>query len=284
MIRFAAGSDHPRLKALWAEAFGDPPEAIDAYFALRHRDENMLVDVRNGDIAGMLSMLPVTLYTGDGRTFAARYLYAIATDARYRRQGISTTLLNAAHTHIQQLGEAAGILVPATPALFDFYAKRGYTTGFLLDVITVNADDLPPLPPKAESHTCSPKEYTRIRDHAFQNSCLYVRWEEPDVAYAVQTFAQPCAIIALTWDSGQGCAAWEQTDDSVLVRELALTDGDLYAALSVLHSQLHAGKYTVRLAQGTVPGAPPQPFGMIRWLTPEPEITGTTPYLSLAMD
>ena len=63
MIRFAEPADHPQLHTLWEEAFGDPKEAIDAYFLHRHADANMLVDVQNGIITGMLSMLPVTLRT-----------------------------------------------------------------------------------------------------------------------------------------------------------------------------------------------------------------------------
>ena len=78
MIRYAAKIDHPYLKALWQEVFGDPKEAVDAYFALRHKDENMLVEVFEDTVAGMLTMLPVTLSSSRG-DFPARYIYAVAT-------------------------------------------------------------------------------------------------------------------------------------------------------------------------------------------------------------
>ena len=284
MIRFATPGDHPRLKILWAEAFGDSREAIDAYFTLRHRDENMLVDAQKDTIAGMLSMLPVTLCESGGRTFAARYIYAVATGAASRRQGVSTALLDAAHLHMQSLGEAAGILVPASPELFSFYQKRGYKTAFSLDVLTLAAGALPPFPPGGRYGNCSAEEYTRIRDQAFQASRLYARWEESAVSYAMQTFAKSGGVSAISWESGRGCAAWEKTEDGVLVRELALLRGNVYSALSVLHGQLQGKRYTARLAEGTVPGAAPQPFGMIHWLAPEPALAGKPPYLSLAMD
>ena len=86
MIRFAENADHPRLKALWMEAFGDPRDAVETYFALRHKNENMLVNVQGGKVTGMLSMLPAALCTG-GHALAARYIYAVATDIRCRRPG-----------------------------------------------------------------------------------------------------------------------------------------------------------------------------------------------------
>lgn len=281
MIRFAARRDHPQLKALWAEAFGDRPEDIALYFALRHADENMLVEERDHVAAGMLSMLPVTLCGADGSRYRARYLYAVATGKRYRGQGISTALLEAAHIHMKVLGEAAAILVPASADLFAFYARRGYTPAFSLDILTLDAADLLPLPPQGRLQACSAAEYARIRNRAFQHSALYVCWEESAVAYTLQTLSGSAVI---SWQGGHGCAAWDVMDTRVLVRELALPQGGVQAALAVLHQTLRAPRYTVRLAQGTLPGTAPQPFGMIHWLIPQPTLTGAPPYLSLAMD
>ncbi len=284
MIRFATGCDHPRLKTLWTEAFGDAREDLDAYFTLRHTDANMLVDEWENTIAGMLTMLPVTLRERGGQTFPARYIYAVATDERFRLRGIGTTLMEAAHAHMRSLHEAAGVLVPASPSLFDFYGKRGYQTAFFQEVVTWNASELPPFPPKGRFAPCSSGDYTRMRDQAFQHSRLYVKWEESAVSYAVFKFTQAGGVTALSWEGGHGCAAWEKTEDGVLVRELALPEGDAQTALSVLHGQLNAKRYTVSLAQGSVPGAIPRPFGMIHWLIPEPELSGKPPYLSLTKD
>ena len=229
-------------------------------------------------------MLPVTLRSNDGSSYPARYIYAVATDANVRRQGISTALLEAAHTQMHAWGEAASLLVPATPALFSFYEKRGYSTAFLLDIVTYAADQLPPVPRQADAAACSAAAYTRTRDQAFAGSRLYAQWTEADAAFAVSTFAKRGGVTALSWEGGYGCAAWEKTDTGVLVRELALTDGSISDVLSVLHQQLGARQYTVRLAQGSAPGTAPQPYGMIRWLIQEPAVSGAPPYLSLAMD
>ncbi len=284
MIRFAAPADHPRLKALWAEVFGDAPADVEAFFTLRHKDESMLVDERNGTVAGMLTMLAFTLRTGGGEQLPARYVYAVATTPEARGQGIATGLMEAAHAHMARLGVAASVLVPANGGLFAFYEKRGYETAFALDEITLPADALPPFPRKGTSAPCAPEAYARIRDAAFPTSALYAMWDEPAVSYAMRTFAQAGGVTEVAWEGGGGCAAWEKTEGGVLVRELALTQGDPLSALAVLHGQLRAVSYRVRLMRGTVPGAPERLFGMIRWLAPKPELTGGAPYLSLALD
>ena len=283
MIRYAEPDDHPQIKALWREAFGDPVSAIEVYFQSRHEDKNMLVDVRKDAVAGMLSMLPVTFVSGN-QSWPARYLYAIATRESLRGQGIGTELLNAAHAYMRNAGEAASVLVPGNQGLFTFYEKRGYKTAFVLDELTVTSENLPPLPPDSGYGECSAKEYARLRDLAFSKSSLYVRWEEQAVAYAVRTFAKPGCVFILHWANGYGCAAWEETENGILVRELALPEGRVYDALAVLHHALHAERYTVRLREGTVSNAAVKPFGMLRWMIPEPTLAGGVPYLSLAMD
>lgn len=283
MIRYASDEDHPQLKALWQEVFGDPSKAVDAYFDLRHRDENMLVEIIESTVAGMLSMLPVALVSGR-RSFPARYIYAVATAPAFRNQGVSTRLLERAHPEIQKKGEAAAILVPATPSLFDFYGKRGYQTAFFLDILRLDASALPPFPPDGRWTPCPPGEYARLRDAAFSKSRLYARWDEAAVAYAMQTFGEDSGVLRLFAGKGEGCAAWERQEEVVLVRELALSGMDVLTAVSLLHGALHAPAYTVRLMEGSLPGAIKQPFGMIRWLTGGPELRGAPPYLSLALD
>ena len=283
MIRFARPSDHPRLKTLWADVFGDPPASVNDYFTLRHRDEHMLVDEQDGRVIAMLSMLPVALTSG-GQTFPARYIYGVATDPRWRGQGISTALLAAAHEHMQSRQAAASLLVPASPELFAFYEKRDYVPCFFYDILTLSADDLPSAPGGAAASSCGATAYTQMRNEAFSQSGLFVRWEERDVDYAMRTFAQEGGVTRLRWNGGEACAAWERMKDGVLVRELALLHGSLHEAISVLHNQLRAPCYTLRLAQGTVSGATLQPFGMIHWLSPPPALSGPPPYLSLAMD
>lgn len=283
MIRFSLDSDLDQLKALWEEAFGDTPEDTEDYFARRHQNGCMLVDVRENEIAGMLSLLPVTL-ASQGREFPARYIYGVATKQSFRGRGISTQLMEYTHEFMKNRGEKAAILVPASPSLFDFYGKRGYKTVFFLDTIQVEANKIPSLPVGGRIGRCDIPAYTRLRDKAFSSSSLYARWDEHAVAYAVTSLSFPGGLLHLEVSGGEGCALWERQEDGILVRDLALANMDVPMALSLLHRELNAPLYRLRLMPGCFPGASPLPFGMIRWLEAEPVLAGGPPYLSLALD
>ncbi len=283
MIRFALDNDLTQLKALWEEAFGDTPEDTDDYFTRRHQNDCMLVFVQEGDIAGMLSLLPVTL-ASQGREFPARYIYGVATKQTFRGQGISTRLMEYTHAFMKEQGEKAAILVPASPSLFDFYGKRGYKTIFSLDIAQKTAKEIFPSPMDGHAAPCDTATYTQIRDKAFFSSSLYVRWDERAVDYAVTSLSSPGGLLHLKAPGGEGCALWERQENEVLVRDLALVNMDMHTALSLLHTVLQAPLYTLRLMPGSFPGAVSRPFGMIRWLDAEPILSGSPPYLSLALD
>lgn len=283
MIRLAQSRDHGQLKALWARVFGDSPPEVEAYFALRHRDEDMLVWAQGQEIQGMLSMLPLALRQGE-KAYPARYIYAVATAPEERGRGIATLLMDAAGEEIRARGEAAGVLVPASESLFGYYTKRGYRTAFFLDVVDVEAGALSPCPVGGQVLPCSSAQYVRIRDEAFGQNRLYARWDERAVDYALGALGKGGAAL-LTLEGGQGVAAWSPMEGGVLVRELALVGLEVPTALALLHRQAGAARYRVRLAAGTQPGVQATPFGMIRWFIPEPEPGPEgAGYLALALD
>jgi predicted N-acetyltransferase YhbS len=270
-IRLAQSGDRPQLMALWAQAFGDSPGVIQDYFANRHADENMLVYVEEKTLCGMLSMLPLTLTAG-GAAYPARYVYAVATAPAFRGRGIATELLNRAHGEMARKGDQASVLVPASASLFDYYAKRGYRTAFFLDI---RKFDPPPFPAGGHFEDCAPAEYARLRDAAFLGEPLYARWAEDAVAFA----ARGMGLTKLKLGAEIGCALWERREDGgVLVRELAAPGMNVQDAMGILHAAAGATAYQVRL-----PGRE-TPFGMIRWLIPEPPGMGAPGYLSLALD
>ena len=121
MIRFAQIKDKNKIIKLWHNVFGDDEKSIEYFFGLYYGD--MIIYEEKEEIAAMLTMLPVTLENKKGR-----YIYAVATDERYRCRGLSTMLLNYANKYIKENGEYFSVLVPAEENLFAFYEKRGYTT------------------------------------------------------------------------------------------------------------------------------------------------------------
>lgn len=156
MIRLAQSRDHQQLKSMWTRVFGDDSEAVEAYFSMRHRDDNMLVWSESGVIGGMLSMLPLTLMTGK-EAYPARYIYAVATEPEQRGRGIATALLERAGELITALGEAAAVLAPASDSLFGYYEKRGYHTAFSLNISDFEGSALPACPVTARLPVAQPE-------------------------------------------------------------------------------------------------------------------------------
>ncbi len=83
---------------------------------------------------------------------------------------------------------------------------------------------------------------------------------------------------------GEGYAYCERDGSAVIIKELALSGIDVPGAMRIIHRELHADAYHVRLAGDDA--AASQAYGMIRWLkkplTLSPE--GPAPYLGLGKD
>ncbi|GHU63567.1 hypothetical protein FACS189418_7120 [Clostridia bacterium] len=122
-IEFAKREDWEECKWLWIEAFGDEKSYIDLFYHLFVQKDNLLLYWIEGEIVGMLTLLPASLRYIDGSQTAVKYLYAVATKKSFQNRGVSTALLNAA-----QKFAAITCLCPATKELFSFYEKRGYST------------------------------------------------------------------------------------------------------------------------------------------------------------
>jgi len=284
MIRFAEDSDIPWLKALWQNAFGDPPDAVDFFFANRHQNRNMLVYTDSGAAVGMLTMLPVEIDFGN-EARRGRYIYAVATDPVYRGKGISTDLLETCHEFMRENGETASVLVPATESLFDFYKNRGFRTVFYTDNIVITPEELPPVPAEAVYMPCGPDDFVRLRSASFSGRGIFVRWDRDALAYVLKSSrAFGDDVHYFRTCEGEGYAVWERHGPKVCVRELALAGIGVKDAMAVLHTAVGADKYELRLPEGAADGAGSRPFGMIRFIGEEPAILGKPPYLSLVLD
>ena len=59
--RLSLTQDIPRLKQIWKKCFQDPDAFIDFYFAQFHEPDQSMVLLVDGEIASMLTMIPLTL-------------------------------------------------------------------------------------------------------------------------------------------------------------------------------------------------------------------------------
>lgn len=135
-------SDMQALRRLWKQAFGDSESFLDSFFSTGYaHDRCRQISIGN--------QLAAALYWFDC-SFAGKpvaYLYAVATDTVFQRQGLCRSLMADTHRHLQRLGYVAAILVPGTPSLFHFYKKIGYRTCSYMDTFTCHAGAAVPLQP-----------------------------------------------------------------------------------------------------------------------------------------
>lgn len=111
------------LGALWRVAFGDADEDVLRFFDTAFSPDRARCLYCEGELAAMLYWFDTE---ANGTKIA--YLYAIATAPKFRRRGFCSSLLRDTHAHLFSLGYGGAALVPACPALFDFYSTLGYRT------------------------------------------------------------------------------------------------------------------------------------------------------------
>lgn len=245
MIEFASDKYISQIKTLWCRTFGDSEEAIQKYFSLCHKNENMLLDTENGTLCAMLTMFPLTLFYGKAE-FDGRYIYAVATDTAHRMQGRSTRLLKYAHEYMKKQGVAASVLVPASASLFDFYEKRGYKKTFRLKKTLYGADLLEEYKPKCIVSPCTAEEYWQIRKAAFADSTPFAAWDS-DMLRRVMGFAAYYGgeFYRICTCSGEAAAFCVRDKDEVAVKELAAVNMPQNQAAAALHTLYGAQRYTI---------------------------------------
>ena len=127
---------------LWQEAFHDD-EVYIRFFLSRHEDAAVLTETENGSLVSALYLLDGAVLTHSS-AYKAFYLFAAATFERSRGQGYMARLLHKAEKYCRDVGGQYIALVPASPALFDYYARFGYQTAFYAKPASVGSDfDLP---------------------------------------------------------------------------------------------------------------------------------------------
>lgn len=110
-----------QCRELWQRVFGDSREFIDMFLTDVFRAENLFCREEQGRVVSMAFV--VELQTKYGPT---GYLYAVATDAEWRGQGLAQTVVCEAIDEMRRRGYAAAMLIPSHPKLKEFYRRFGF--------------------------------------------------------------------------------------------------------------------------------------------------------------
>lgn len=119
--------DNPRpehleaLRRLWRQAFGDPEEFIDSFFAAGFAFDRCRCVFREGQ-----PVAAVYRFDGTWQEKKVAYLYALAVEKDHRGQGLSRLLLADTHAALQRSGFSGAVLEPATELLRGYYERLGY--------------------------------------------------------------------------------------------------------------------------------------------------------------
>lgn len=141
-----------KLKKLWMQAFGDTAESVDAFFATAYDAKHSALICTENQPVSALYWLD---YTWKGKKLA--YIYAVATEEKFRGQGYGKRLMEQAHQALRQQGYAGAVLVPAEKHLALWYEKQGYRTFYRAKKQEVLVAELSPVT------EISPEEYATLR-------------------------------------------------------------------------------------------------------------------------
>lgn len=290
-IRFAKNGDLARLKEIWKLCFGDSDQDIDFYYANRYQEDETLLLLQQGEIAAMLTMLPIRVNTVAGRSVNSTMLYAIATHPQYQRRGYAAQLIEAACHYSSQKGNTFSVLVPAEKRLFDYYRNQGFQDGFYLREMSFGRERLESFPIVENNCTIksiSSQEYNLIRERQLSGK-VYVSYTVEEIDYQRKMSQQSGAdIYGMEMEGVKGCAIIEIIEQGkVYIKELLIADRFLATAVRHIARLLPSAEYQLHLPPflgSQFPGSI-RPFGMIKANQGDPEITPVlSGYLGLAFD
>lgn len=291
-VRFAEKGETARQKEIWKLCFGDSDQYIDFYYNNRYQEDETLLLLEGGEIAAMLTMLPIRVITSNGVSLNSIMVYALATHPKYRHRGYATRLLEFASHYLGQQENFFSILVPAGKKLFDYYRSQGFRDFFYIRQVSFDRKKVESLPFGANSCTItsiSPQEYNLRREKELSGK-LYVSYSIEDIDYQRKLSQRSGAdIYGLEVGGAQGCAVIEMLDkDRVFIKELLIADQFIPTAVRHIAQLLPAEKYILRTPPflGSQLEGSIRPFGMIRANQGvEPGIIPDSPgYLGLAFD
>ena len=117
-VRKLRQEEHIRTRKLWEEIFTeDTPEFLDYYYSVKTSDNEIYVIEDDGEIVSMLHLNPYQMRVKD-KVFKTHYIVAVATDERYRHQGLMRQLLNHAMQIMVDRGEPFTFLMPANEEIY----------------------------------------------------------------------------------------------------------------------------------------------------------------------
>lgn len=146
------------LRNLWKEAFSDTNTFLNEFEATAFSSTRCRCITLNGNVVAALYWFDCI--------FAEKkvaYIYAVATDKKFRGQGLCHNLMTDTHHHLMQQGYAFALLSPATEALFSFYRSLGYKNATNIKEIDLIKNTLSSPQRDIQLRTIHKQEFAKLR-------------------------------------------------------------------------------------------------------------------------
>ncbi len=111
-------SDKNQIINLWKNVFGDDEDYI-KFFLNGCKNKLCLGYFVDNELVSMIFLIDCKY-----GSYIGKYVYAVATDKKYRNKGYASLLINEAKKNMNDFLW----LIPAEESLFDYYSKLGFKT------------------------------------------------------------------------------------------------------------------------------------------------------------
>ena len=117
-IRRLEKEEHIKTRKLWEEIFSeDTSEFLDYYYSVKAEENDIYIVEKGNHICAMLHLNPYMMKIA-GKSFLTHYIVAVATEEKYRHQGMMKMLLQKALSDMQDRGEPFTFLMPAAEQIY----------------------------------------------------------------------------------------------------------------------------------------------------------------------
>ncbi|MDR2498448.1 MAG: GNAT family N-acetyltransferase [Tannerellaceae bacterium] len=268
-----------QIKDLWRAAFGDNENFIRMYFKHVYKAKYALTLEHEGQLVSSLMLLPYKL-NYYGRELLMGYIAGACTLEGQRGKGWMTRLMHKTFEQMRRRGMYVATLIPASPSLFDFYERYGFSRAFEYSPCVYARQELGEADGSCRvlsQDTLGGKEFAYV-DRKLRERAIGVLHDRRDMdnigrdiclsggrMYVARRADTICGIAFATPFIRPGSNPEER---SALVREIVYEDGDAMRALLLAATEnLGVERALCRMpyiAQGTA-----YSYGMARAIDPE---------------
>lgn len=194
MFRLSNDDDIPKLRMLWKKCFDADSVFLDLFFGKGYGLTRTYVMETEAGLVSALSIFPIK-YAGHN----GGYVYGVCTHPEHRGHRHAVSLLSYAEEQLLDKEIDFMILRPASPTLFDYYIKQGYSTTIWRDIKKIS---LPLIPAEIALEPLCGRSMFSARACQCRNGLLF-EWS-PEMCKYLLSYVEYCKGKACRINYGEG--------------------------------------------------------------------------------